>query len=506
MSKLMKGTFILTMASLLSKVLGFLYIIPFFAIVGEKGIILFEYAFKPYMILMSLATLGIPLAISKKIASFHDEKDTKKENELMVVALWFSILAGVLAFFVLFLSSPYLADFVISDSDGTGNNKTDVVSAIQMVSFALLIVPAMAVGRGYFQGKENMVPTAASQVVEQFTRIAFLLGSAYVVMSVSNKMPFAVSVASFSGFLGAVMGVVVLLFFFKKEPRNAVPAPSSLKPNWSLLPDLIRTAFPFILIALALPLFQLLDTYTLNGLLTSKGVTQAEAETTNALLSLNQKIVFLPTVLATSLGLSLIPLLSKMIATKQIENVANEFKKAYALLFFYITPFVLILMFLPTESFTVLFGPSHAVEGAELMKWYAPTGLLFSFYMVSASITQGLGHQRFAILSLTAGVAVKVFTQHFWVSSYDGIGAIIGTDVAIFVSLALNLLAISYYTNYRAAALFKECTPILIPSFFLSLTLWGLCLTNVSSPLMRCSLFSIIGGIVYVFAYRLSKK
>lgn len=129
-------------------------------------------------------------------------------------------ISGIVSFTVLYLSAPFLAGILISTSDQTGNSIEDVQFVIRLVSFALLIIPAMSIFRGYIQGSQSMGPSALSTVVEQLVRIAFILAGAYVTIHILNgSSTNAVGIATFAAFIGGVAGFIVLLFVFFKRSQ-----------------------------------------------------------------------------------------------------------------------------------------------------------------------------------------------------------------------------------------------------------------------------------------------
>lgn len=156
-NKLVRGTMMLTGATLFSRVLGLLYIFPFTAMVGQQGNALYSYGYLPYTLLLSLSTLGIPMAVSKFVAKYHAMGDYKTGHRLFRSSLLVMAITGFLSFLLLFFLAPWIAEGVLPNNDPTGNRTEDVVFTIRMVSIALIIIPIMGVIRGYFQGFQSMV-------------------------------------------------------------------------------------------------------------------------------------------------------------------------------------------------------------------------------------------------------------------------------------------------------------------------------------------------------------
>src|SRR5690554_5801419 len=216
--QLIRGTLILTASIFLSKMLGLIYVFPFKAIVGLEGLALYQYGYTPYTILLSLATMGVPLAVSKFVSKYNALGDYRTGQRLFKSGIIVMSITGFLAFILLFLLADPIARQVLDTSNLEGNSLKDAVFTIRMVSVALIVVPIMSLIRGYFQGYQSMGPTAISQVVEQIIRIVFILIFTYLIINVWNgSLGTAVGFATFGAFVGALRGLVVLLVYFGKR-------------------------------------------------------------------------------------------------------------------------------------------------------------------------------------------------------------------------------------------------------------------------------------------------
>lgn len=181
--------------------------------VGQQGNALYSYGYLPYTLLLSLSTLGIPMAVSKFVAKYHAVGDYETGHRLFRSALIVMGITGVISFLLLFLLAPQIAAQVVAD-DGTGNRPEDATFVIRMVSVALIIIPIMAVIRGYFQGFQSMGPTAISQVVEQIFRVGFILVATFLILQVGNgSLGTAVGFATFGAFIGGLAHFLSCIIF-----------------------------------------------------------------------------------------------------------------------------------------------------------------------------------------------------------------------------------------------------------------------------------------------------
>src|SRR5699024_12566054 len=110
MSKtIVRGTMLLTAAAFLSKFLGMIYVIPFNELVGSKGGALYLYAYNSYTILISISTIGVPLATSKFISKYYSLGDYYTGLRMFWLGLVLIIITVILTFFILFFHASVIA-------------------------------------------------------------------------------------------------------------------------------------------------------------------------------------------------------------------------------------------------------------------------------------------------------------------------------------------------------------------------------------------------------------
>lgn len=453
-NKILKGTFWLTGAAFISKFLGMIYIIPFNELVGPKGGALYYYAYNPYTILISISTVGIPMAISKIVSKYNSLGDYETGLRIFRASFLLMIVTGFLAFITLFISAEWLASKFVLD-DVLNNKVEDVKQVIRMVSFALLIVPAMSVVRGFFQGNQKMEPTAISQVVEQIVRIVFLLIAAFIVIKVyQGSITLAVSFATFAAFVGALASCFVLLLTWKKrhtlikkekKARKKTPPYVTTK---ALMIELLSYAGPFVLVGITIPLYQLVDSFTFNRAMIVSGNAEIAELSLSAITFYGHKLIIIPVTLATGLSLTIVPALTESFTKRNRPKLISEVNQSLQIVLFFVIPAVVGLMALSYEAYGSLFGMENLSLTGDLLRWYAPVALLFALYTVSSAILQGINEQRYALISLTAGFLVKVIFNSMLIHMFAGKGSIIATGLAVGVAVIINLWRIQQAINF----------------------------------------------------------
>lgn len=452
-SKLLRGTFILTLGTFISKFLGLFYVIPFYNIVGHEGTVLYNYSYVPYTIFISIATAGVPLAVSKFIAKYNALEEYAVGRKLFKSGIVIMLVTGILAFFILFFSAPLFAKIIIADEEVLHTNPEDIVTVIRSVSFALIIIPFMSLVRGFFQGHQSMGPTAVSQVVEQIVRIVFLLTGAFVVMKIlDGDLTTAVSVATFAAFIGGLGGLAVLFWYlFKRRPHlNDLLKKDKGTVNISLkeiYKEILTYSIPFVIVGIANSLFQLIDILTFNRAMVSIGLGKV-AETALSVLNFQaHKLIMIPVSLATAFSLTLVPSVTKNYVENNLTQLRLQLNQTFQVLLFLTLPAVIGLSLLAEPVYTAFY--EHMEIGTEVLQYYAPVAVLFAYFSVTAAILQGINEQRFSVLSLLVGILIKLSLNVPFIQWFETKGAILATALGYSVAIIINLFVIKYFTKYR---------------------------------------------------------
>lgn len=460
MSNIVRGTMLLTGATFLSKFLGMIYVIPFNELVGETGGTLFNFAYTPYNILISISTIGVPLAVSKFVSKYNSLGDYETGLRIFKTGIMLMFVTGVVTFLSLFLGADYLASKMVTN-DANGNISTaDVAMVLRMVSFALIIIPAMSIVRGFFQGYQSMGPTAVSQVVEQIVRIIFLLVSAYIVIHVyQGTIASAVGYATFAAFIGGLASCIVLWMYWKKRKNNFIVKVNQQKvkheiPRKELFIELFSYAGPFVIVGLATPLYQLVDQFTFERAMTSIGEGSSWAVPYAAINFYGHKLIIIPVTIATGLSLAILPALTKSYTQNKHIEIIKQINQAFQIIFILVVPAVIGLILLSDVAYGTLFGLNHIAVTGTLLAWYAPVSLLFALFIVSSSMLQGINQQRFAVISLTVGLLLKIIFNIKLIELFGAKGAIFGTALAVTSAVILNVWRIKKSVHFS----FKETT------------------------------------------------
>jgi len=316
----------LSIAIILVKTMGLLFVIPFSQLVGKEGMALYSYAYVPFSLFIDLSTIGIPLGLSKLIAKYDAESDFKSSHRLFIVSMITMVLIGFIAAFAMYKLSPMYAEKVLAGQSSIINSVENITSILQIVAIALIVIPLMSVIRGFFQGKSNMLPTAVSQVVEQFVRISFILISSFVLIKMlNNTYEKAISYAVTGTVVSAFVGFIVLMYFVirssaDRQYQRNYESVKNPEPVFKLIKQLLMVALPFAVYGINLSLYQFIDSITFNSAMLSVGVTNPEYLYGIYAFEV-QKIIFIPISLAVALSLILVPTIAYDFAKNNLSGV-----------------------------------------------------------------------------------------------------------------------------------------------------------------------------------------
>lgn len=478
MSNIVRGTMLLTGATFLSKFLGMIYVIPFNMLVGETGGTLYSFAYIPYNILISISTIGVPLAVSKFVSKYNALGDYETGMRMFKTGIMMMAASGFIAFLIMFFGAELFANFIIANENKGSISLGEMTMVIRAVSFALLIIPAMSIVRGFFQGYESMGPTAVSQVVEQIVRIVFILAASFIIVWViGGSTATAVGFATFAAFIGALASCVVLWFYWRKrrphiQKQLKQQQKSQHIPTKDLITELFRYAGPFVLVGIATPLYQLIDEVTFQRGMIAIGQGEAYDVAFSAINFYGHKLVIIPVTIATGLSLAILPALTKSFTTNNRPVLNQQINQALQIILVLVVPAAVGLTVLSDAAYGALYGIKNVDTAGPLLAWYAPVALLFALFTVTSSILQGINQQRFAVISLTGGLLMKVLFNIQLIYTFGAKGAIFGTALAVGTAVVLNLWRIGVSIRFSFKQTLKRFLLICIFTIIMCIAIW----------------------------------
>ncbi len=404
-----QGAFIATLGIVITKILGILYVIPFYAIIGEKGGALYGYAYSIYLVFMAISSAGIPLAISKIISEYQTLGYYDAKQRAFKIGKQIATTLGILCFIILFVFAPQIATAILGDLKG-GNTIEDVTFVIRVISTAITVVPVLSIYRGYFEGHKFITPTAISQVFEQVVRVLVIVVGSFLTLKVFKlSLTTAVGVAVF----GATVGSFASYFYliekrFKNKKKFEEKELNVKEPkitNKQILKKIMIYAFPLIMIDIFKSLYSVVDTVTVVKTLGPIYGTKTAESIMSILSTWAAKFNMIIISISTGMIVSLTPNLTASAVVGNTEDVKKKINQSFQMLMFLILPMTVGLSFLAKPVYTVFYGASK--YGPSVLSFYVYVALITALFTTAITITQVLKYYKVVFVSLASGLVLK---------------------------------------------------------------------------------------------------
>jgi len=520
-STFVKGAFITTLGIIISKILGIVYVIPFNAVIGDRGGALYGYAYTIYLFFMSLSSAGIPLAISKIISEYQTLGYYNVKQRAFIIGKRIALLLGFVSFLIIMLFAPVLAKAILGNVTG-GNTIEDVTFVIRIIGTAILIVPLLSIYRGYFEGHRFMGPSSISQVVEQIIRVLIIIFGSFLSLKVFHlSLTSAVGVALFGATAGAFASYLYLVEKkFKNKKKFYEKIRSVNEPIVSdkvIFKKIVIYAVPFIMIDVFKSMYNYIDMVTVvKGLVNFAGYSAKDAEIVYGMLS-TWAAKFNMIVLSVSTGIvvSLIPNLTESLVKGNHKDIHKKIMQALGILLYFTVPMTLGISFLAKPIWILFYGNSQ--YGPSVLSYYIFVGFFIALFTAMITVIQTLKDYKGVFISLIIGVVLKLLlNENLLIAFYKmGLPAYYGIITASILGYLLSfiicliILKIKYQLNYEM--LVKRVIDIICASIFMILILFVVKLfvpifsTNRLLNLVIIIFYALIGCLSY-FAYSYKVK
>ncbi|MBO8171630.1 MAG: oligosaccharide flippase family protein [Bacillaceae bacterium] len=431
------GALILSIAAVISKGLGLIYRIPFQRIAGDDGLAMYQVTYPLFSTLLILIVSGIPIVMSKMISEQAAVGNIAEEKRILRITLILVSMIGFLGFVFLFAGAPYLAEW-------TGLPEVEL--SIQTISFALLIIPAIAVLRGYFYGHQMMFPSGSSQVIEQLFRVLAIIFLSFLLVQKGFALPEVVAGATFGTVIGAVFSVLYLFYHYVKfekgrgrEGQVSVATGHVSVTRGDILKKVMIFSAAVSISSLMIPLFGLADSFSVVNLLVQSGITADTARDLFGYYSRGLPFVQVSTVFATALALSIVPKIAAEGRVQNTEEISRSTNLAVKVTILLALPASAGLALLAENLNVILYGDGR---GSLAIAVLSLSSLFLTLGITTSAVLQGRGNVYRPAVYLLIALGFKLILNLWWVPVYDITGAAFATLGAYAVLVFLNGWAI----------------------------------------------------------------
>ena len=462
-AQMLRGTAWLTASNFISRLLGAIYIIPWYIWMGSYAATangLFTMGYNIYAWFLLVSTAGIPVAVAKQVAKYNTMREEEHSFALIRSFLGFMTGLGLVFALVLYVFAPWLADL-----SGVGK---DLIPIMQSLAWAVLIFPSMSVIRGFFQGMNNLKPYAMSQIAEQVIRVIWMLLATFIIMKLgSGDYLAAVTQSTFAAFVGMVASFAVLIYFLAKEGLLKRVLETGDKINSKrLLADTIKEAIPFILTGSAIQLFQILDQNTfINSMKWFSNYSNEDLIVMFSYFSANpNKITMILISLGVSIGGVGLPLLTENYVKGDLRSASKLIQDNLTMLLLFLFPATVGVVMVGEPIYTIFYGkPDGLALGLFIFAVLQST--ILGVYMVLSPMLQAMFHNRKAIRYFFYGSVAKLVLQLPTIYLFHSYGPLISTSIALIIPIIFIYRELCRVTGMRGNVVFRRTILISLLTF-----------------------------------------
>ena len=453
-AQMLRGTAWLTASNFISRLLGAIYIIPWYIWMGSYAATangLFTMGYNIYAWFLLVSTAGIPVAVAKQVAKYNTMREEEHSFALIRSFLGFMTGLGLVFALVLYLFAPWLADL-----SGVGK---DLIPIMQSLAWAVLIFPSMSVIRGFFQGMNNLKPYAMSQIAEQVIRVIWMLLATFIIMKMgSGDYLAAVTQSTFAAFVGMVASFAVLIYFLYKEGMlQKVFETRDKIDSKHLLMDTIKEAIPFILTGSAIQLFQILDQMTfINSMSWFTNYSNEDLIVMFSYFSANpNKITMILISVGVSIGSVGLPLLTENYVKGDLRSASKLIQDNLTMLLLFLFPATVGVVMVGEPIYTIFYGkPDGLALGLFIFAVLQST--ILGVYMVLSPMLQAMFHNRKAIRYFFYGSVAKLVLQLPTIYLFHSYGPLISTSIALIIPIIFIYRELCRVTGMRGNVVFRR--------------------------------------------------
>lgn len=436
------GAAILAFGVAIMKVLGAIYKIPLRNILGDTGYGYFNAAYTVYNVLLTIATAGLPVALSRMISEANTMERPMQARRIFRVATATLFVLGLVFSALMFLFPTDMAVLFVS--------RAEVSQCIFALSPSVLIVCLTSAFRGYIQGHGNMTPTTVGQVLEVLVKVIVGLALAVYLTNMGKSLPVSAAGAIFGVTAG---GLAALIYMFVCYLRQYKGKSADARTDGKDVPDSVgKTFWEFVKIGVAITLgasvmsvISLIDTKLIQEQLPGvAGIGKALADELYGSYSAMQTLYNLPAAFITPMTIAVVPAISAAVAKKAHEEVSVIAESGLRISAVIAMPMGVGIAVLSYPIVNVLYSGTNEM-GPTILAYLGVASIFVCIALVTNAILQANGNERLPIISMVAGGIVKIAANLLLVGrpSVNILGAAIGTICCYAVICILNCFFIS---------------------------------------------------------------
>ena len=519
----MHGAAILGIGVIIMKILGFIYKIPLGNILGDEGYSMFMGAYSIYNIFFTLATAGLPVALSRLVAEADANGRVRQEDKLFRVALAAFTVMGTVFALIMFCFPEWLAAVYLENPDAA--------LSIRAMSPAILLVCMVSAYRGYCQGNGNMLPTTVDEVLEVLFKVISGLIISVVLLKLfegqANALPIGSAGAIFGVSIGSIISLLYMVVYKRRnyslmsgpytggrDPNDVPDDDDTVSSAMEIVKQLLSIGIPIAFGACIMALLNSVDSkLCMNRLQAAAGFNYQQAKVLYGVYGKAQTLFNLPAAFITPLTISIVPAISAALAKGNKEEAAIITEDSMRISSFVSIPMGVGLCVMSYPIMNVLYPGSHNA-GPGLLSIMGIASFFVCIVLMENAILVSSGKEKLTMVTLISGSLLKIIINWFLVAQphINIYGAPVGTLVSYFYMAALNYVFMSR-TLHRRPRLLRIFSGSVASSALMGLCAWAIYglasrFVGVDSwfKLAVCMMFGIGCAVVVYFVSAICLK
>lgn len=496
------GAMILAICAILCKILGAIYRIPLTNILGSEGMGIYYLIFPIYSFMLTISSSSFPTAISHLVSCCVAVSNYKKANAILRASILLLSLLGTICTLIVFLLARPMAML---------QSRPDVYFGYYIIAPSILFVSVLSAFRGYFQGLQNMTPSGISQIIEQIFKLAFglLLSIKLIPYGIVYGVVGALFGITISECLAMAYLIIRFSFFKHKNAKFCVQQVQEKYSLWCLTKQIFLTVIPYMLGSIIYPLSILIDSFLVINLLVQSGLS---AQVATALFGINSAIVGtmtnLPTVVSTSLAMSIVPSISASIKQRDYSTVVAKSKFSIKICLLIALPCSIVFALFSKPIVDILFSSGLSTDVFDefsiaygLLSISGVLVIYLCLLQVMTAILQSINKPYLPVISLAIGVSIKVLCEYIFIliPKLNIYGAVLSNMICFFVACIMDIIFVKKNISLNFSFVHMFICPVLA-IIAMVLVIYGIsfALNMFMSYKIATLIAFIFGAIAYI--------
>ena len=443
---------ILAIASIISRIIGLIYRVPLNNIIGDEGMGYYSNAYYIYNLGLIISSYSLPLAVSKLVAARTIKKEYKNSYRMFLCALSFAVISGLLISLIIFFGADFLATVMYKSPRSA--------IPLRVLAPTIFVFAIMGVLRGFYQGKNTMVPTSISQLIEQIVNALVSVYAAYYLMNKNNLSEDIAAYGAAGGTLGTFAGTLIALLFLafvfslykptldKQLRRDEDRNKETMK---ELYPALIVTIIPVILGQTVYQLSSIIDGSIFGHVMAAKGFDEESKGVLWGIYTGKYNLLInVPVSIASAMAVAIIPSIVASKTNGMIHDVKQKVHSAVKLNMLIAIPSAVGLAVLASPILQLLFRDNRDLP-ANLIRYGSVAVIFFALSTITNAVLQGINQMRLPVIhsAISLGIHIVLVFLLLKFTNLDTYVLIIGNVTFALLVCVLNWLAVAKHLNYK---------------------------------------------------------